>query len=285
MNYFKKENWVVMGKDMGGNISVINLQREKIIIHSLLWIAILILFVSQFPFGTVRAGERGVLLQFGAVADKIYKEGLYFRVPIVQKVVRMDVKIQKNEVEVGAASKDLQIVSAIIALNYHLDAERVNILWQEVGKEYDTRIIDPAIQEAVKASTAKFTAEELITKREIVKEEIKLNIIERLEGRNIIVDMVNIVDFDFSPEFNKAIEAKVTAEQQALAAKNKLEQVKFEAQQAVEEAQGKAKAIQIEGDALRSTPQIVELRWIEKWDGKTPLYWGNATPFIGLPQN
>jgi regulator of protease activity HflC (stomatin/prohibitin superfamily) len=232
--------------------------------------------------GTVGAGERGVLLQFAAVQDKVFEEGLYFKIPFVQKVVKMDVKIKKDEIPASAASKDLQVVTSIIALNYHLDPDEVNTVWQEVGKNYNARIIAPSIQEAVKAVTAKFTAEELITKREVVKEQIKINLAERLLERNILVDEFNIIDFSFSDAFNNAIEAKVTAEQLKLKAERDLERIKIEADQKIAEAQGKAQAIRIEAQALRSNPQVVELRWIEKWNGQVPQYWGEASPFIGI---
>ena len=194
----------------------------------------------------------------------------------------MDVKIQKDEVPATASSKDLQIVTSRIALNYHLLPESVNKIWQEVGKNYNTRIIAPAIQESVKAETAKFTAEELITKRETVKDQIKTNLAKRLLENFIIVDEFNIIDFDFSAAFNEAIEAKVKAEQLKLKADRDLERIKIEAEQRVADAQGKAKAIQIEAQALRANAQVVELRWIEKWDGKVPTYWGQASPFIGI---
>ncbi|NQU77924.1 prohibitin family protein, partial [Candidatus Falkowbacteria bacterium] len=194
----------------------------------------------------------------------------------------IDVKIQKDEVPASASSKDLQIVTSKIALNYHLDPNGVNKIWQEVGTDYNIRIIAPSIQEAVKSVTAKFTAEELITKREEVKDQIKLNLSERLSSRFIIVDEFNIIDFSFSAAFNEAIEAKVTAEQLKLKADRDLERIKIEADQRVAEAEGKAKAILTEAQALRTNPQVVELRWIEKWDGKTPLYWGEVSPFIGI---
>jgi len=143
------------------------------------------------------AGERGVLLQFGAVKDKIFDEGLYIKMPFIQQVVKMDVKIQKDEIPASASSKDLQIVTSKIALNYHIDPMAANKIWQEVGKNYNSRIIAPSIQEAVKAVTAKFTAEELITKREIVKDQIKENLAERLLERDILVDEFNIIDFFF----------------------------------------------------------------------------------------
>ena len=116
----------------------------------------------------------------------------------------------------------------------------------------------------------------------IIKEQIKINLAERLITSSIIVDEFNIIDFSFSSAFNEAIEAKVTAEQLKLKAERDLERIKVEADQKVAEAEGKAKAIQIEAQALKANAQIVELRWIEKWDGQVPQYWGQASPFIGL---
>jgi len=245
------------------------------------FVAILLLFWLS-PFGTIAAGERGVHLRFTAVTGRTFGPGLYFRIPLIESVQPMDIKIQKEEMKSDAASKDLQTVHIVVALNYHLDPEKAAKIYQEVGLQYKERIIDPAMQEAVKASTAKFTAEELITKRELVREDIKTQLRARLQERDLIVDEFNIVNFDFSRVFNEAIEAKVTAEQQALAAKNKLEQIKFEAEQRVAEARGKAEAITIESNALRSNPQILELRALEKWNGILPQVTSGAVPFINL---
>ena len=242
-------------------------------------VALIIIFSA---FGTIGAGERGILLQFGAVQDKVLGEGLYFKIPFIHSVIKIDVKIQKDEVVASAASKDLQIVTSKIALNYHLDPDAVNKIWQEVGRTYNIRIIAPSIQEAVKAESAKFTAEELIIRREEVKEQIKANLTIRLLERSIVVDEFNIIEFEFSRAFNEAIEAKVTAEQLKLKADRDLERIVIEAEQKVADARGKAEAIRIEAVALRQNPQVVELRWIEKWDGKVPLYWGEANPFIGI---
>lgn len=245
-------------------------------------LGVLILLIIFWPFGTVGAGERGVLLRWGAVTDKVIDEGLYVRVPIMDRVVLMDVKIQKEQVQSSAASKDLQSVSSEVALNFHIVPEKAALIYQEVGVNYKTRLIDPALQESVKASTAKYTAEELITKREEVKEEIKAHIKNKLIPRGIEVDDFNIVDFHFSASFNESIEAKVTAEQSALAAKNKLEQIKFEADQKIAEARGKAEALRVESEALKNNPQILQLRALEKWDGKMPLVTGDASSLIDL---
>jgi len=269
-----------MNKIVEINEKIRKMDAKKIVSRIIFGLFALIIIFGAF--GTVGAGERGILLQFGAVKDKVFDEGLYIKIPLIQRVVIMDVKIQKDEIPATASSKDLQIVTSRIALNYHLAPESVNKIWQEVGKNYNARIIAPAIQESVKAETAKFTAEELITKREIVKEQIKANLAERLLENFIVVDEFNIIDFDFSTTFNEAIESKVKAEQLKLKAEMDLQRIKVEAEQKVAEAQGKAQAIQIEAQALRANPQVVELRWIEKWNGQVPTYWGEASPFIGI---
>jgi regulator of protease activity HflC (stomatin/prohibitin superfamily) len=244
---------------------------------------LLVVLSIAWPFGTVGAGERGVLLRWGAVTGKVLGEGLYVRVPVMDRVEVMDVKIQKEEVTATAASKDLQTVNSKVALNYHIEPDKVATIYQDIGIDYNYRLIDPALQESVKASTAKYTAEELITKREQVRDEIKQHLVDKLNGRGIIVDDFNIVDFEFSESFNQAIELKVTAEQSALAAKNKLEQIKFEADQQVAEAKGKAEALRIEASALQSNPQILQLRALEKWDGKMPAVMGSGvTPFVDV---
>ena len=130
---------------------------------------------------------------------------------------------------------------------------------------------------------ARYKAQDLIEKRETVKDEIKSALRERLETRYILVDELSITNFDFSPEYESAIEAKQVAQQDALKAENILTKIKIEAEQKIAEAEGKARALKIEGDALKGSPQIAELRWIEKWDGTVPLYWGFANPLIGLP--
>ena len=244
---------------------------------------LLLMFLIGSPIGTVGAGERGIQLRFDAVTGNVLGEGLYFRWPLIERVIKLDIKVQKEQVDATAASKDLQTVNSNVALNFHLNPETVATIYQEVGVDYKTRIIDPTLQEAVKAVSAKFTAEELITRRESVRDEVKLLLHAKLDPRGIVVDEFNIVNFGFSSAFNSAIEAKVTAEQSALAAKNKLEQIKFEADQRIAEALGKAEAIRVESNALRSNPQILELRALEKWDGVLPQVTGaGGTPFINI---
>src|ERR1044071_4531038 len=205
----------------------------KTIIGIGLGIIVLILLVTLWPLGTIDAGNRGVVLNFSAATGEVKQEGLYFRVPIEQQIAVMNVQVQKEQVTAAAASKDLQTVDATVALNYHLDPNKVVDIYKRVGEDYKVKLVDPSLQEAVKAVTATYTAEELITKRSEVTDAIQSQLKDKLASEDLIVDGFNVVDLQFSPDFNAAIEAKVTAEHNALAAKNKLDQVKYEADQRI----------------------------------------------------
>lgn len=235
-------------------------------------------------FGMVPAGKRGVKTRFSAVVGTV-NEGLYAKIPFIEGVHKMDVRVQKDEVEAGAASKDLQTVSSKMAINYNLSPDYVASIYKTVGTDYKVRLLDPAVQESVKAVTAKYTAEELITKRELVRDEIKTLLASKMQPYGIVIDQVNITNFDFSQSFNQAIEAKVTAEQSALAAKNKLEQVKFEAEQRITTAKGEAEAIKIQAQAIQNQggAEYVNLKWVEKWNGQLPsTVMGDSVPMINI---
>jgi regulator of protease activity HflC (stomatin/prohibitin superfamily) len=238
-----------------------------------------VVLLAATSLAVVPAGHRGVITLFGKVQDQIFDEGIHLKNPF-KSVQNIEVRTRKLQVEADSASKDLQSVSTTIALNYHPSPEAVNRLFQEVGLDYGNRIIDPAIQESVKAAAAKFTAEELITKRSEVKAEIINQLRDRLQSKHIIIDDFSIVNFDFSAQFNQAIEAKQTAEQNALKAERDLERVKLEAQQKIEQAKAEAESLRLQ--RLEISQAMLQLRWIEKWNGEVPEYWGNATPFIGL---
>lgn len=244
---------------------------------------IIILFLALMSFYIVDAGERAVLLTWGNPSVNAIGPGIHAKIPIAQSVVKIPIRTQKYEVESSAASKDLQVVTAKIATNYHILPEAAVSIYINLGSDYEFKVIQPLEQEAVKATTAQFTAEELITKRESVRSEMKKIFFEKLESRGIIVEDVSIVNFDFSPEFNKAIENKVTQEQNALAAKNKLEQIKFEAQQQIESAKGQAEAINLINEQLKQSPNYIEYQKILKWDGILPKFVGSGiTPLIDV---
>lgn len=253
--------------------------------------SVLGVFVFSTIFGffyIVGAGERAVLLTFGN-PDMIPKtEGLHFKMPFVQKAVIMDIKTQKYEADLTSASKDLQDVNTKVAINYHLDSDSVPRIYKEIGIDYSARVIQPLEQEANKAITSQFTAEELITKRDVVRQKMQEQIALKLVSRGIIVEEVSIINFAFSPSFTQAIEQKVTAEQNALTAKNKLEQVKYEAQQRVAQATAEAEAIKIQASAIQAQggKDYVQLQAIAKWNGIMPTYVGGGViPFINIPMN
>jgi regulator of protease activity HflC (stomatin/prohibitin superfamily) len=244
------------------------------------------IFLVINPFVIISAGERGVVLNWGAVSDEILDEGIHLRTPIKQKIVKLDVQTQKSEVDAVAYSKDIQTVSSKIALNYHLVPETVNKLYQEVGLSYAERIISPAIQEAVKAATAKFNAQELIEERQKVKDEIKNSLKDRLLIRDIVIDELSIVNFDFSDVYEQAVEQKQVAQQQALKAENDLKRIKTEAEQRISQAKGEAEAIKIQAEAVNAQggADYVQLMAIQKWDGKLPTQFipGSTIPFLNL---
>ncbi|MCK9370762.1 prohibitin family protein [Candidatus Dojkabacteria bacterium] len=237
------------------------------------FVVLLIVFFFTKPFVLINAGNRGVVLNWGAVSDTIMNEGFNWKTPIKQKIVELDVQTQKLETDTLAYSKDIQTVETKLALNYHLKPEMVNKLWQEVGKDYQSRIIDPAIQESVKSATAKFTAQELIEQRPKVKDEIKAELFTRL-ATYIVIDEFSIIDFSFSDEYEKAVEQKQVAQQNALKAENDLVRIKTEAEQRVAEAEAEARAIQIQAEAItqQGGKEYVNLKWVETWDGKLPSY-------------
>ncbi len=244
-------------------------------------VVVLALMLISASFQVIGAGERGVLFsKLSGVKDIDLGEGLHFKIPFIEEIIPIDVKVQKSQTDARAASKDLQNVSSTIAVNFHIDPSRAQKVYQEIGLSFKERVIDPAVQEAVKSVTAHFTAEELITRRPEVKDEIKASLAERLKQFNIVVDEFSIVNFDFSHEFNAAIEAKQTAEQSALKARRDLDRIKIEAEQRITQARAEAEGQRLQRETL--TPILLQLRAIEKWDGKLPQVSGGATPFIDI---
>jgi regulator of protease activity HflC (stomatin/prohibitin superfamily) len=256
----------------------------------LIVIVVVIIFILIFfrPWVQVGPGQRGIVLNFGAVQKQVMDEGLHLRIPVMQEVVLMDVKVQKAETDAAAASADLQDVTSRVALNYHIVPDKANIVYQNIGVQFKERIIDPAILEVVKAVTAKYTAEELITKRPAVSEAMRRNLMDRLLVNNIAVDAFSIVTFSFSKVFTEAIESKQTAEQLALKAKRDLDRIKIEAEQKITTARAEAESLRLQRANI--SPDLIELRRIEanmkaieKWNGILPqVTGGGAIPLIGL---
>ncbi|MBR9832332.1 prohibitin family protein [bacterium] len=251
---------------------------------------ILILFLLK-PWAQVDAGQRGVVLNFGAVQDIVLDEGIHFRIPIMQEIKTVDVRIQKVVTDAASSSSDLQDVDMSVALNYNIIPDKANVVVQTINSDYKSTIIDPAIQEVMKAVSARYTAEELITKRPAVSSEMREALKLRLLESNITVTGFSIINFSFSQTFTDAIEAKQTAEQNALKAKRDLDRIKVEAEQTIAAATAEAEALRLQ--KMNISPDLIELRKIEaelkaidKWNGVLPGVTGSgAIPFIGVGGN
>lgn len=265
-----------------------NLLKNKSMRPVLIIATILLLFLFFKPWVQIGAGERGVVLNFGAVQKNVMEEGLHIRIPIMQNVIIMDVKVQKSITSAAASSSDLQEVSSEVALNYHIIPDKANNVYQTIGVHFKERIIDPAVQEVVKAVTARYTAEELITKRPAVSEAMRTTLSDRLLAHNIAVDAFSIVGFSFSKIFMEAIESKQTAEQLALKARRDLERIKIEAEQKVTAAKAEAESLRLQRanislDLIELRKVEANLKAIEKWNGILPQVTGSgAVPFIGV---
>lgn len=253
-------------------------------------IAILIVILLINPFTIVDAGERGVVLTWGAFEGTVLQPGLHFVTPIAQRVVKMDVRTDKLEIENSEAySRDLQLVQIHSVLNYHVDEQKVGSLYQNVGLSYKDKILQPALEAAIKQVVAKYTAEEILSKRAELQTEVEGVIRDSVSSNQIVVTKYSFVNEQFSEAYEQAIEKKQVAEQDALRSENELKRVKIEAEQRIAQAQGEAEAIRIQAEAVNKQggADYVKLKWIEKWDGKVPQYQfgGGATPLIQLDTN
>ena len=244
--------------------------------------AIVVVGVAISCFTVVQAGHTGVVLTFGAVEDTELEEGLHFKIPFIQRVVQMNNRTQKIETEGSSSSKDLQIISYVVAVNYHVNDDSSASLYQNVGTDYGSVVIIPAIQESIKAVTAQYTAEELITKRQTVGEQIKDALSEKINQYGITVEIFNFVDFDFSEEFNAAVEAKQTAQQIALKAEQDLARIEVEAQQKITQAEAEAESIRLIQEALAKSPDYVDyIKW-NKWNGELPTVMGDSDILLNM---
>lgn len=261
----------------------------RVLKYAGLVILALVLLSWLNPFVVINAGHRGVITTFGKVNPTVLEEGLHFRIPIMQQVREINVQIQKAEGDGDAASRDLQQVHTKIALNYHLIPTRVAETFQLVGdlNSVGDRIIVPAVQEAFKATTAKYTAEELISKRPEVRDQISQFMKDRLLRHGIAIDEFSIVNFRFSESFNQAIEGKTTADQLKLKAERDLERIKVEAEQKIASAKAEAESLRLQKQEI--TPDLLKLREIEnqrlaleKWNGQLPQVTGGSVPMINI---
>lgn len=273
-----------------------NIKKAKIWIISGV-VALLLIAAIGSTMTIVPAGHAGVVVTMGSVSQRVLEEGLHFKAPFVQQVVIMNNKIQKTEVSSNSVSKDLQTISSSVAINYHITKDASATIYQTIGEQYADTVLQPAIQEAVKAVTAQYTAEELITKRSAVGDEIGQTLSNKVSEYGILIDKFNIVNFDFSEEFNAAIEQKQVAEQNKLRAETEKEQQIIEAEAAAKqktiaaEAEAEATLKKAEAEAAANekinaslNDRVLRYQQIEKWDGKYPnVVSDSASILVDIP--
>lgn len=247
-------------------------------------IALAILYLAINMFTVVSAGHIGVQVTLGTVEQQTLAEGAHFVNPL-SSVQQVEVRMVTGKLKsASAGTKDLQAVHTDIVVNYRLDGARVAHIYKEFGLDLEDRVIMPATNEAFKAVVARYTSEELITKRDVVSAQIKEELATKLAKYNIGVNDISLVNFAFSVEYQKAIEAKVIATQSKLKAEQDLARIEVEAKQAIARAEGEAKSIQIQTQAINSQggAAYVQLQAIEKWDGVLPTTNAGVVPFVNI---
>lgn len=247
-----------------------------IVVALMVFIGLPILWGSWY---TVSTGEKAIIKTWGAVSD-VKGDGLHFKIPFAQSVEKVDVRTKKAHSPSEAGSKDMQSITTEVSLNYHLNENKLKEIYFRTGVDIEDKIIDPRIQEDVKAVIAKFSADQLLAQREIVKGEIEKSLKTSLSAYDVVVEAVQITNFKFSKAYNDAIEMKQVAEQSALTAKNDLLRINIEAEQTISKAKAEAEAIRIQAQAIKENggKEFVTKLAVEKWDGKLPTYMGGNTP-------
>ena len=242
---------------------------------SIIALIVFVILILGSSVTTINSGEVGVRVRLGKVINQSTKEGINFQIPFIEKIDKMNVKVQKAEVMTNSSSKDLQDVDMSVAVNFRIDSSKAVDLYKNVGKNYESIILTPAIEESIKAVTSKYTAEELITNRSDVSTKCMEELSKKVEKYGLIVNDFNITNFSFSQEFEKAIEEKQVAEQKVLTAKQELEKEKIEAEKKIVIAEAEKKANELKEKSL--TDKIIKEKFIEKWNGELPKVTGGST--------
>ncbi len=239
--------------------------------------------VALCPFKIVEAGSRGIRLTMGKVSPSSLTEGVHFKVPIFQDIILMEVRTKKRAETTNVYTKDIQQATIEYTINYNLDDNNVHTMYRTVGVEWENKILMPTVEGILKNVIGKWNASELVAARDKTTSEVLLLLQNDLKSRYVNVTNFQIANIKYTPEFEKSIEAKVTAEQDALKAKNKTVQIEEEAKQKIISAQAEAKSMSIRATALTQNKALVEYEAVQKWDGHMPYYMmGNSVPFINL---
>ena len=234
------------------------LVKRILIIGGIVLFALITLFSS---FKTIKSGEVGLKVRFGKIVNTKLNEGFNFKVPYIEKIVKVNIKVQKAELTTESSTKDMQIVNTAIAVNYRVDSTKADNLYRQVGNDYQVVVLEPAIKESIKSAIAKYNAEEITTKRAEVSTECLKTIQEKAKKYGIIIEDFNLTNIEFSKEYTNAIEKKQVAEQE-------LAKAKLESERKVIEAEATRKANELLNATL--TDENLTKAFIDKWNGVLP---------------
>ena len=233
--------------------------NKKIFTYAIICLFILITIFNSFQI--IKSGEVGLKVRFGKIVDSSLNEGLNLKIPYIEQIQKVNIKVQKSEITVESSTKDMQTITTTIAVNYRVDSKKASNLYRTVGNTYEITVLEPAIKESIKSAIAKYNAEEITTKRTEVSQNCLTALQEKVEKYGIIVEDFNLTDFSFSQEYTKANEEKQVAEQN-------LERAKLEAEAKIVEAEATKKSNDLLKQSL--TDELIKKQFIEKWDGKLP---------------
>ncbi len=238
----------------------LNFLNDKKIIISI-FVVFVVLITLLCSFQTIKSGEVGLRVRFGKIIDTNLSEGLNLKIPYIESIVKVNIKVQKAELQTASASRDLQDINTDIAVNYRVESSKASSLYKTVGNSYQEVILEPAIEESIKSVISRYTAEETITKRPEVSKACQEELQAKVLKYGIVIDNFNIINLEFSEEYSKAVEEKQVAEQ-------KLATAKLESEAKIVEAEATKKANELLKQSL--TDELIKKQFIEKWDGKLP---------------
>ena len=268
---------------------IVKKQKKNVLLGVIIGIVVFIAIIIFASITTVPTGYVGVKTRFGQVQNDTIQEGLNFKAPFIESIVKIDCRTQKIEYTMEASSKDLQKISNIkIAVNYGVDKQKANVLYREIGQDFKSVIIEPAIYETMKSAIANYTAEELVTKRQEVSNLAQETLTNRLKDKGINITSLSMTDLSFSAEFDQAIEKKQVVEQQTQQAKYELEKAKIENEKKIENARAEAEVMRQQNQEI--TDKTLELKRLEvqqelikKWNGALPTTaLGDNIPMLNL---
>ena len=258
-----------------------NKEKQSLILAILILFVIFVIFCN--PVAIVGVGQRGVKVTLGRVSPQSYQEGVHFVTPFISKIKVMDVKTQKVNITTEVYTKDIQQARISYVINYNLIPQYAHQMYREVGMDYVDNILMPVVEGNIKDVIGRWNAQDLVANRAAATADILSKLQNQLKSRYINVSSFQIIDIDYSDVFEIASDSKVTAEQEALKAKNKTVQVQEEARQKLISAQAEAQSMKIRATALSQNKALVEYEAVKKWDGKLPEYMlGNSVPFINV---